>query len=69
MKVYHLLSTEYFSDIKFESKRALDYDLVQFIRLSTLFKRDSCFLKWIIKRGVIYEIGDVIITGRYNDLP
>ena len=30
---------------------------------------DSCFLKWIVKRGVKYEIDDVIITGRYRHLP
>ena len=69
MTIYHLLSNEYFSDIQFGSQHALDYDLVQFIRLSTQVKHESSFLKWIIKRGVRYEIGDVIITGRYHNLP
>ena len=68
MTIYHLLSPEYFSDIEFESQHALDNDLVQFIRLSQV-KHDSSFLKWIIKRGVRYEIGDVIITGRCHNLP
>ena len=45
MTVFHLLSLEYFSDIEFGSQHILDYDLVQFLRLSTLAKRDNCFLK------------------------
>ncbi len=62
LQVYHLLSDNYFVDIEYGSQHELDYNIVSFIELYSADSNNS-YYKWIIKRGIKYQINDLILIN------
>ncbi len=65
LQVHHLLSENYFLDLELGSQHQVDKHTLDFIQINNAIKSKKIELfKWIKKRGIKYQIKDLIVTSK-----
>lgn len=68
LQTYHLLSPNYFSEIEYGSQQILGNQAYAVCHI-LLGTENVDFMKWVKIRGITYNVEDLIVTSKRNNMP